>query len=39
MQVNLKELNLEGLRYEQLMPFEANSLEKIREITPGRRTF
>lgn len=25
---------LEGLTYEQLMPFEANSLEQVREITP-----
>src|SRR6185312_12291981 len=25
--------------YEQLMPFEANSLEKIREITPGAEPF
>ena len=30
---------LEGLTYEQLMPFEANSLEKIREITPGAEPF
>lgn len=30
---------LEGLTYEQLMPFEANSLEKIREITPEAKPF
>jgi isoleucyl-tRNA synthetase len=30
---------LEGLRYEQLMPFEANSLERIEEITPGAQPF
>ena len=30
---------LEGISYEQLMPFEANSLEKIQEITPGAEPF
>ncbi|WP_460760318.1 isoleucine--tRNA ligase [Niabella terrae] len=30
---------LEGLRYEQLMPFEANSLEAIRETTPDASPF
>ncbi len=30
---------LEGLEYEQLMPSEANSLEKIQEITPGAEPF
>jgi isoleucyl-tRNA synthetase len=30
---------LEGLTYEQLMPFEANSLERIEEITPGAQPF
>ena len=30
---------LEGIRYEQLMPFEANSLERIEEITPGAEPF
>ena len=30
---------LEGLNYEQLMPFEANSLENIREITPEADPF
>lgn len=31
--------DLEGIEYEQLMPFEANSKEKIEEITPGARPF
>jgi len=31
----LKGKDLEGIVYEQLLPFEANSLEKIQEITPG----
>ncbi|MBC7936082.1 MAG: isoleucine--tRNA ligase [Rhizobacter sp.] len=30
---------LEDCEYEQLLPFEANSLEKIEEITPGARPF
>jgi len=30
---------LEGCIYEQLLPFEANSLEKIQEITPGAKPF
>ncbi|HET7117949.1 MAG TPA: isoleucine--tRNA ligase, partial [Hanamia sp.] len=30
---------LEGVRYEQLLPFDANSLEKIQEITPGAEPF
>ncbi len=30
---------LEGLRYDQLLPFEANSLEQIRSITPGADPF
>jgi isoleucyl-tRNA synthetase len=30
---------LEGLRYEQLLPFEANSLEAVQEITPGADPF
>ncbi len=30
---------LEGLTYEQLLPSSANSLEKIREITPGAEPF
>jgi isoleucyl-tRNA synthetase len=31
--------DLEGLQYEQLMPSEANTLEKIQEITPGAQPF
>ena len=30
---------LEGIKYEQLLPSEANTLEKIREITPGAEPF
>jgi isoleucyl-tRNA synthetase len=30
---------LEGISYEQLIPSEANTLEKIREITPGAEPF
>jgi isoleucyl-tRNA synthetase len=30
---------LEGLEYEQLLPSEANTLEKIQEITPGAQPF
>ncbi len=30
---------LENLEYEQLLPFEANTLEKIQEITPGAQPF
>jgi isoleucyl-tRNA synthetase len=30
---------LEGLHYDPLLPAEANSLEKIREITPGAEPF
>ena len=30
---------LEGLEYEQLLPCEANTLEKIQEITPGAQPF
>jgi len=36
---NFKGSQLEGLAYEQLLPFEANSLEKIHEITPGAEPF
>ena len=36
---SFKGSDLEGFAYEQLMPFEANSLEKIREITPGAEPF
>ena len=35
----LKGIELEGIKYEQLMPSESNSLEKIREITPGADPF
>ncbi len=31
--------DLEGISYEQLLPFEANSLEKIQETTPGAKPF
>lgn len=31
--------NLEGITYEQLMPYEANSLEKIQQITPDAQPF
>ncbi|MCY7292695.1 MAG: class I tRNA ligase family protein, partial [Ferruginibacter sp.] len=30
---------LEGIEYEQLLPFEANAVEKIEEITPGAKPF
>jgi isoleucyl-tRNA synthetase len=30
---------LEGLQYEQLLPSDANTLEKIQEITPGAQPF
>jgi isoleucyl-tRNA synthetase len=30
---------LDGLQYEQLLPSEANTLEKIQEITPGAQSF
>ena len=30
---------LEGVAYEQLLPFKANSVEKIEEITPGAKPF
>ncbi|MDB5223315.1 MAG: isoleucine-tRNA ligase [Chitinophagaceae bacterium] len=30
---------LEGINYEQLLPSEANTLEKIQEITPGAQPF
>ncbi len=31
--------DLEGIEYEQLLPSDANTLEKIQEITPGARPF
>ena len=36
---SFKGSELEGLQYEQLLPFEANSLEKVQEITPGAQPF
>jgi len=36
---NFKGAELEGITYQQLMPFEANTLEKIREVTPGTEPF
>ncbi len=35
----VKGSELKGITYEQLLPFEANSLEKIQEITPGAEPF
>jgi isoleucyl-tRNA synthetase len=35
----LKGAELEGLRYEQLLPFDANSVAAIREITPNADPF
>ncbi len=35
----LKGKELEFIRYEQLLPSEANTLEKIQEITPGAQPF
>ena len=35
----LKGTELEGLQYEQLLPSEANTLEKIQDITPGAQPF
>jgi isoleucyl-tRNA synthetase len=35
----VKGSELEGIRYEQLLPFEANSLEAIHEITPNADPF
>ncbi len=34
-----KGIDLEGIEYEQLLPSEANTLEKIQEITPGAQPF
>jgi isoleucyl-tRNA synthetase len=31
--------DLEGIEYEQLLPSEANTLDKIQEITPGAKPF
>jgi isoleucyl-tRNA synthetase len=35
----LKGRELENIQYEQLLPSEANTLEKIQEITPGAQPF
>ncbi|MEO6188948.1 MAG: isoleucine--tRNA ligase [Ginsengibacter sp.] len=35
----IKGNDLEGLKYEQLLPFEANTPEQIQEITPGAEPF
>ena len=37
--LELKGSRIEGCEYEQLLPSEANTLEKIREITPGAEPF
>jgi isoleucyl-tRNA synthetase len=37
--LEFKGSELEGLQYEQLLPSEANTLEKIQEITPGAEPF
>ncbi len=37
--VEFKGAEIEGIRYEQLMPYEANSIEKIKEITPTADPF
>ncbi len=36
---NFKGSELEGLQYEQLLPFEANTIEKIQEEAPGAQPF
>ncbi|MEO7263333.1 MAG: isoleucine--tRNA ligase [Ferruginibacter sp.] len=36
---NFKGKDLEGINYEQLLPSEANTLEKIQDITPGAQPF
>ncbi|MBS1744469.1 MAG: isoleucine--tRNA ligase [Bacteroidetes bacterium] len=36
---NCKGSELEGLEYEQLLPFEANSIENIEEESPGAKPF
>jgi isoleucyl-tRNA synthetase len=36
---SFKGSELEGLQYEQLLPSEASTLDKIREITPGAEPF
>ncbi len=37
--LHFKGTQIEGAEYEQLLPSEANTLEKIQEITPGARPF
>ncbi|MEO5592637.1 MAG: isoleucine--tRNA ligase, partial [Chitinophagaceae bacterium] len=37
--VEFKGKQLEGCTYEQLLPYDASSLEKIQEITPGAKPF
>jgi len=39
MLASCKGSELEGLEYEQLLPFESNTLEKILEETPGAKPF
>ena len=36
---DFKGSELEGIQYEQLLPFEANTIEKIQEITPNATPF
>ena len=36
---SFKGAEMEGLQYQQLLPSEANTLEKIQEITPGAQPF
>ena len=36
---SFKGSELEGIQYEQLLPSEANTLEKIQELTPGAQPF
>lgn len=37
--LTFKGKDIEGIHYQQLMPFEANSPERIRDITPGADPF
>jgi isoleucyl-tRNA synthetase len=37
--VQFKGSDIEGCEYEQLLPYEANSLKAIQEITPGAKPF
>ncbi len=36
---SFKGKELEGVKYEQLLPFESNTIDKIQEITPGADPF